>query len=235
MCIQQLQINDCFFQITPGRELNARGSSRDELESDLPNGGTGSIYSWPGSLHNTNATAEGAKIKSDTDTDSNFKYVKDVLEFLGFMGNEDIQMWHTLDQVALKPSLPMDLDRSWGHEIESTGEDSVNTNHHLLLFNVVKEVLLQIHETSTYFPRPFSFNNRLRPMHKGQYLLNEIWTRVNSYLSLRPELDQTLDDVVGRDLAKSSGWMNLQHEEECVALALEEMIVKDLLDEVIFS
>jgi hypothetical protein len=29
--------------------------------------------------------------------------------------------------------------------------------------------------------------------------------------------------------------MNLQQEEECVALELEEMIIDDLLDEIIFS
>jgi hypothetical protein len=72
-------------------------------------------------------------------------------------------------------------------------------------------------------------------MPKGNYLVNEVWNNVSSYLSLRPELDETLDDVVGRDLTKGTGWMNLQQEEECVALELEEMIIDDLLDEIIFS
>ena len=52
---------------------------------------------------------------------------------------------------------------------------------------------------------------------------------------MKPELDQTLDDVVGRDLAKGKGWMILQEEEEYVALELEEMIMDELLDEFIFS
>ncbi|TQE03237.1 hypothetical protein C1H46_011138 [Malus baccata] len=38
---------------------------------------------------------------------------------------------------------------------------------------------------------------------------------VRSYLSLRPEMDQSLDDVVARDLAKGDRWMNLQWEIEC--------------------
>ncbi|MED6133656.1 hypothetical protein PIB30_030175 [Stylosanthes scabra] len=176
-----------------------------------------------------NATAEGTGIKSDDEEiDSNFKHVKHVLEYLGLMGNEDniVQLWHTLDQQL--------IDTSWFHVIESIGEDSVISNHHhhhhhhhdLLVSNIVKEVLLQIHETSSTYSTI---------IHKGQHLLNEVWIRVNSYLRLRPELDQTLDDVVGRDLAKKNGcWMILKHEEECVALELEEIIFKDLVDEIIF-
>ncbi|XP_052114789.1 protein TRM32-like isoform X2 [Arachis duranensis] len=178
-----------------GRELNTRSSSMNELEIELPN--------------NTNAIAESRGIKSDNeDIDSNFKYVKHVLEYLGLMGNEE-----NIVQ-PIKPSLLMDFDTSWFHEIESNGEDSAKSNHHhhhLLLSNIVKEVLLQIYETSS------STNTTI--MHKGQqHLLNEVWIRVNLYLRLRPELDQTLDDVVGGDLAKNNGWMILKHEEECAAL-----------------
>ncbi|XP_061358617.1 protein TRM32-like [Gastrolobium bilobum] len=236
-------IGDCFGQIIPGGELNTQDSTFDELEADLPNGG--SVYSLPDSLSNTNASVavEGTNksddnhfllFKSDADNGSNFKYVKDILEFSGFMGNENIQMPYTVDQ-PIKPSLFMDLDASLSNEIKSSEEEIINPYDHQLIFNLVNEVLLEIYERSpTYFPRPFSFNHRLHPMPKGNYLLNQVWTSVNSYLSLRPELDQTLDDVVGRDLAKRSGWMNLQHEEECVALELEEMIIDDLLDEIIF-
>ncbi|MED6181579.1 hypothetical protein PIB30_020675 [Stylosanthes scabra] len=183
-----------------GRELNTRDSSMDELEIELSN--------------NTNATAE------DEEIDSNFKYVKHVLECLGLMGNEEniVQLWHTLDQQL--------IDASWFHEIESNEEDTVisNHHHHLLVSNLVKEVVLQIHETSSTYSTI---------IHKGQHLLNEVWIRVQSYLRLRPELDETLDDVVGRDLAKKNGWMILKHVEERVALELEEIIFKDLLDEII--
>ncbi|CAL0324243.1 unnamed protein product [Lupinus luteus] len=192
-----------------GGELNPRSSSMEELESDNHF-----------LLH-----------KSVTENDSNFKYVKKILEVSGFMGNEQNQMWYSLNQ-PLKPSLRKDLD----NEIESYGEEIASNYDHQLLFNLVNEVLLEIDEISpTYFPIPFSFNRKTRPMPKGQYLLNAVWTIVSSYLSLRPELDQTLDDVISRDLAKGSVWMNLQQEEEYVALELEEMIVDDLLDELVFS
>ncbi|KAL2332131.1 hypothetical protein Fmac_019712 [Flemingia macrophylla] len=199
-----------------GIELNTLGSTLDELETD-------SSYKESDSV-----TAEV------TGSTSNFKYVKNVLEFSGFLGNEHIQMRYTVDQ-PLKPSLFKDLDATLRHEFEPSEEETTNPYDHQLLFNLVNEVMLEIYGKSpTYFPRPFSFNPRLHPMPKGHYLLNEVWNSVNSYLTLRPELDQTLDDVVGRDLAKSR-WMILQEEEEYVALELEEMIMEDLLDEFIFS
>lgn len=206
-------------------ELNTQGSALDKLETDLSC--TRSAYS---SNRNASVTAE------DTNNTSNFKYVKNVLQFSGFLGNENIQMRYAVDQ-PLKSSLFKDLNATLRHEIEPPeGETNINPNDHQLLFNLVNEALLEVYGRSpTYFPRPFSFNTRLHPMPKGNYLLNEVWTSVNSYLTLRPELDQTLDDVVGRDLAKRSGWMILQEEEEFVALELEDMIVDDLLDELVLS
>ncbi|XP_003543514.2 protein TRM32 isoform X2 [Glycine max] len=199
-----------------GTKLNSLRSTLDELETDLS-------YS---SDRNASVTAE------DTDNTSDFKYVKNILEFSGYLRNEHTQMPYTVDQ-PLKPSIFKDLDATLRHEIEPSEEETIN---HQLLFNLVNEVLLEIYGRSpTYFPRPFSFNPRLHSMPKGNYLLNEVWNSVNSYLNLKPELDQTLDDVVGRDLAKGKGWMILQEEEEYVALELEEMIMDELLDEFIFS
>jgi hypothetical protein len=161
--------------------------------------------------------------------------VKDILEYSGFTRNEQTQMRYTVDQ-PIKPTLFTALEESLLHENEYSGEENTNMCDHQLLFNLINEVLFQMYENSpTYFPKPFTFNYKLKSMPKGNYLVNEVWDNVSSYLSLRPELDETLDDVVGRDLTKRSGWMNLQQEEECVALELEEMIIDDLLDEIIFS
>ncbi|CAK8536101.1 unnamed protein product [Lathyrus sativus] len=175
-------------------------------------------------------------LKSYSENNSNFKYVKDILEYSGFIGNEQIQMRYTVDQ-PIKPSLFIALEESLLHENEYSAEENNNMLDHQLLFNLINETLFQIYEKSpTYFPRPFAFNHWLKPMPKGNYIVKEVWDNVSSYLSLRPELDQTLEDVVGRDLMKrSGGWMNLQQEEECVALDLEEMIIDDLLEEIIFS
>lgn len=206
------------------KEGNTRGSSMDEMDKDLTK--TESRYSLPEKETDKRRDNYFLLFGSDIENESNFKYVKHIIELSGFMENEHTQMWHTVNQ-PLKPSL--------FKEIECCGEDICKPNDHQLLFNIVNEVLLDIYEgSSTFFPRSFSFNLRLHPMPKGHRLLKEVWARVNLYLSLKPELDQTLDDVVGRDLA-STGWMKLQLEEECVALELEDMIVDELLDEIIFS
>ncbi|KAI4334523.1 hypothetical protein L6164_019206 [Bauhinia variegata] len=213
-------------------ELMTTGSSMDESKIDLLE---------PVSLCNADvvATTKGASnnhsllFEQDKENNSDFKYVKEVLEFTGFMGNEHTQMWQTVEQ-PLKPSLFKVLEASMPQETICSGGEVSNSCDHQLLFYLVNEVLLEIYErSSTYFPRPFSFNLSLHPMPKGHHLLKEVWARVNSYMSLKPELDQTLDDVVGRDLAKNHSWMNLQSQEEYVALELEEMIMEDLLDEVI--
>lgn len=222
--------------------FHAEGRERSTLDSTLDE-----LDSLPDSLSNTNASVKAKDANksldnhiqlfiSDIENDSNFKYVKDVLEFSGFMGND--QMRYTVEQ-PLKPTLFKALEASLNHEKESSGEEIINIyDHHQLLFNLVNEVIFETHENSPcYFPRPLFFSHQLHPMPKGQYLLKEVWSGVSSYLSLRPELFQTLDDVVSHDLAKRSGWMNteLQQEEEIVALELEEMIIDDLLDEIVFS
>ena len=69
----------------------------------------------------------------------------------------------------------------------------------------------------------------------GHHVLAEVWTNISWYLSWRPEADQSLDNNVTRDLAKSDGWMNLQFEVECIGLELEDMIFDDLLDEFLWT
>ncbi|WJX69581.1 hypothetical protein P8452_53804 [Trifolium repens] len=203
-----------------GKELNTRGSNASVTAAEDTNKSLQNDF-----LH----------FKSYSETDSNFKYVKDILEYSGFTRNEQTQMRYTVDQ-PIKPTIFTALEESLLHENEYSGEENTNMCDHQLLFNLINEVLFQMYENSpTYFPKPFAFNYKLKSMPKGNYLVNEVWDNVSSYLSLRPELDETLDDVVGRDLTKRSGWMNLQQEEEYVALELEEMIIDDLLDEIIFS
>lgn len=215
----EISCQDNIISQAEGKESNTHSSNASVTDIDTNN-----------SLEN-----HFLHFKSYPENDSNFKYVKDILEFSGFMGNEQTQMRYTVDQ-PMKPSLFTALEEIFLHENECSEEENINMCDHQLLFNLVNEVLFQIYENSpTYFPKPFAFNYKLKPMPKGNYLVKEVWDSVSSYLRLRPELDQTLDDVVGRDLTKGSGWMNLQQEEECVSLELEEMIIDDLLDEILFS
>ncbi|KAK4285221.1 hypothetical protein QN277_001948 [Acacia crassicarpa] len=224
MNILEASCEDISTDNTRGTERNIEGSSVNDMEADLLKIESRNSLQAKG----TNRSSDNSflLLESNIIDDSNFKYVKYIMELSGFMENDHTQMWHTVNQ-PLKPSL--------FEETECSEKEIDKPTDHRLLFDIVNESLLEVFEgSSTYFPRPFSFNLRLRPIPKGHRLLKEVWTKVNSYLSLTPELDQTLDDVVRRDL-ESNGWMNLQSEEECVALELEDMIVDDLLDEIIFS
>ncbi|XP_024028108.1 protein TRM32 isoform X2 [Morus notabilis] len=173
----------------------------------------------------------GHYFQPDITGNTDFNYVRDVLELSGFIDNEETSTWHSLDQ-PLSPSMFKELEDMLHHE----NEISENICNHQLLFDLVNETLVEMNEKSyTYFPKAFSLGRLVRPMPKGDHLLKEIWTRISSYLRLRPELDQSLDDVVARDLAKNDGWMDLEWEMEMVALELEDDIFDQLLDEVLCS
>lgn len=171
--------------------------------------------------------------KLDKLNDAYFNYVGVVLELSGFIKNEYLGTWYSLDQ-PLSPSLFKELEACLHPELEDNEEVADGSCDHKLLFDLINDTLVDIYERSfTYFPKAFSFNRHIRPMPKGHQLLEEVWTKINSYLSLRPELDQSLEDVVARDLVKCDGWMNLQFDSECVALELEDVILEELLDELV--
>ncbi|GAV68936.1 DUF3741 domain-containing protein/DUF4378 domain-containing protein [Cephalotus follicularis] len=163
--------------------------------------------------------------------DSDFNYVRDVLELSGFIGNEYFATWHSLEQ-PLNPSLFKELESYLPHEFEV--ENGINC-YHQLLFDLVNVALVEIYDKSyTYFPKAFSFSRRICPMPKEHHVLEEVWSRVGWYLNSRQELkDQSLDDIAARDMAKGDGWMNLQLEAELMALDLEEMIFDELVDEIL--
>ncbi|KAJ4725817.1 protein TRM32 [Melia azedarach] len=166
--------------------------------------------------------------------EASFNYVKDVLQLSGFIGNESLGKWYSLDQ-PLDPTLFKEIEAYLHQEVQSSDEFGGSSDHQLL-FNLINEVLLEMYDKLfTYFPRTFSFNHHIRPMPKGHHVLEEVWARICWYLSFRSELDRSLDDIVAQDLSKGNGWMNHQFETECVALEMEELIFDELLDEVIFS
>lgn len=158
-----------------------------------------------------------------------FNYVRHVLELSSFVGDDEAPTWHSIDQ-PLSPSLFKQLEDCFdSYENEITG--SYNDQHHQLLFDLINETLVDMNEKShMYFPRTSS-----RSMPKGNRLLADVWMTTDSYLSLRPEMDSSLDDVVARDLAKRDGRINLEWDREMVALELEDMIFNQLLEDVLCS
>ncbi|KAH7550044.1 hypothetical protein JRO89_XS13G0125100 [Xanthoceras sorbifolium] len=195
-----------------------------------------STYSLPGCLEKVNHEKDYSFMHFEMDIDdASFNYVRDVLELSGFIGNESLGAWYSLDQ-PLNPSLFKKLEGYLHHELQCSPEEVVGNCDHQLLFDLINETLLEIYERSfTYFPRAFSFNHHIRPMPKGHCVLEEVWSKICSYMSFRSEIDHSLDDIVVQDLAKRDSWMTRQFETECVALELEDLIFDELLDEVICS
>lgn len=192
----------------------------DAVNSDKNDGGDQSLDNRSGNFFQPNITEN-----------ADFNYIRDILELSGFIDNEESETWHSVDQ-PLSPSVFKELEDYIHHD----NEISENICNHQLLFDLVNETLVEMNEKSyTYFPKALSTNHLVPPMPKGNRLLNEVWSRTNSYLSLRPELDRSLDDVVARDLAKRDGWMDLEWEMEMVALELEDLIFDQLLDEILCS
>lgn len=187
------------------------------------------------STENTNKGVENHFLHFHLD-DAEFNYVRIVLELSGFIKAEHLGTWYSLDQ-PLNPSLFKELEALFHPELEDYGEEiDGSCDYHRPLFDLINDTLLEIYERSfTYFPRAFSFNHHIHPMPKGHHLLEEVLAKISKYLSLRPELDQSLDDIVARDLTKGDAWMNLQFDNECVTLELEDLIFDQLLDELICS
>ncbi|KAK6942962.1 protein of unknown function DUF4378 [Dillenia turbinata] len=184
--------------------------------------------------------SEGKKVLSkpdlqfqiDTKDKDDFNYVKDVLELSGFRGEELHDSWHSADQ-PLDPSVFRELEGCFLPEPDSSGYEVLNWDH-LLLFDLINEVLVQMYERScTYCPMPLTFLCHVSPMPKRHHILEEVWSVIRSHLSLQPELDQMLDSVAIPDFAKNDGWMNLHFDVECLGLEIEDIIFDDLLDELL--
>ncbi|KAJ0087972.1 hypothetical protein Patl1_31872 [Pistacia atlantica] len=173
-------------------------------------------------------------VQVDVKDKAKFDYVKNVLKLSGFSGNESLGIWHC-DYQPVDPSvydeiegcIPLDLDCS-GNE-----DGSCNQMH---LFDMINEILMEIYERSySYYPKRLSSLCHIHPMPAGNNVLKEVWTNINSYLSLRLEPDHSLNYIASEDLSKNDRWMDLQFDSECVGLELEDLILEELIEETIFS
>lgn len=173
------------------------------------------------------------KIQVNINDKDKFTYVRDVLELSGFSGNETLGTWHADDQ-PLDPLLYEAIRGCIFCDPHCSGDQEVTYCNHPLLFDLINEVLMELYERSySYCPRILSSLCHVRPMPVGHRVLKEVWANISWYLNYESGFDKPLDYVASRDLARSDGWMNLQFENECLGLELEELIFDDLLEELI--
>ncbi|KAB5519908.1 hypothetical protein DKX38_024227 [Salix brachista] len=168
----------------------------------------------------------------DAKDKAEFDYVKDVLTLSGFTGNELHGTWNSDDQ-PVHHSIFEEAEGCMLLDPECCGNEGGNC-HHLLLFDLINEVLMEIYVNSyAYYPVPLSSLSHVRPMPVERHVLEEVWTNISWYLSSTTEGDHSLDYALRRDLAKSDGWMKLHYDTECAGLELEDLIFEDILDEIL--
>ncbi|KAL1210897.1 Protein TRM32 [Cardamine amara subsp. amara] len=169
-----------------------------------------------------------------------FNYVRDILEISGFNAPESLSMWQ-LDYQPLDPLVYEEVTTTTGcmfqdPECSRNEEEGGNCNH-LLLFDLINEVLIEIYERSYhYYPKPLSSLCKIHPMPLGYSVLKEVWVRISCYLRYKPHDEQQwFDKIISRDLSKDDGWMDLQFESECVGIEVEDLIFEELLEELLVS
>ncbi|KAM0941337.1 putative protein TRM32 [Dioscorea sansibarensis] len=148
--------------------------------------------------------------------EAEFNYVQAILHKSGFIGEDYLRELY-----------------SPGHPTDSESDKVFDEE---LLFDLVNEVLLVIYNSSfTYCPLLSHLVSRTRPVPTGSHLLQEVWADISWHLSSKTHEDEAVDTLVARHYARNDGWMNLQHEIEIVGLELEDIILNDLLDEVVYQ
>ncbi|XP_024011154.1 protein TRM32 isoform X2 [Eutrema salsugineum] len=168
-----------------------------------------------------------------------FNYVRDILEISGFNAPESLSMWQS-DYQPLDPLVYEEATTTKGCMIQdpecSTNQEGGGNCNHLLLFDLINEVLIEIYERSYHYcPKPLSSLCRIHPMSVGYSVLKEVWVRISCYLRYKPHDEQSFDKIMSRDLSRDDGWMDLQFESECVGIEVEDLIFEELLEELLVS
>ncbi|KAK3136824.1 hypothetical protein QOZ80_5BG0443000 [Eleusine coracana subsp. coracana] len=176
--------------------------------------------------------AEPLHIYVSDKNEADFQYVKDILKKSGFScGEVD---WYASNQ-PVSPVIFEEAESSC-QELSMVNDDPHNIVRHMLLFDLINEVLLDIYDSSLVTgPWHSRFDSRTRPIPMGSHVLEEVWAKVSCYLSLQWKAGQTVEDVVVHDLMRKDGWMNLVCDVECAALDVEDLIVEDFLDDVVIQ
>ncbi|XP_031103282.1 uncharacterized protein LOC116006909 [Ipomoea triloba] len=170
------------------------------------------------------------RIQVDDSNKAAFDYVKCVLEVSGLCSGEFLEKWHSAE-MPLNP-LVFDEVEQIVAQSDCTGSEDDGVYDHLVLFSSVNEALLEIYEKSyLYWPKALTCRSCIKRMPVGYGIVEDVWGDIRRLL----RQSNSLDDPVSWDLARGDNWMNLQFEAECVGLELEDLILDDLLDELLYD
>ncbi|KAF5797147.1 hypothetical protein HanRHA438_Chr08g0372271 [Helianthus annuus] len=180
-------------------------------------------------------TINNKKQMGSSTKDDDFTYVKKILERSGYIKNGFQQTWHSTNP-PLDPFVFQQIESHYVHDPERFAEEVNELSHRLLIFDLVDEVLLTMYERScTYYPKELSSYCHISPAPNGSLVFDEVWKSVSRLLDFEHDINESLNDIVTCDLKSDDGWMNLQLDYECVGLDLEDLILDEVLEEVVFE
>ncbi|KAM0003953.1 putative protein TRM32 [Helianthus debilis subsp. tardiflorus] len=180
-------------------------------------------------------TVNNKKQMDSSTKDDDFTYVKKILERSGYIKNGFQQTWHSTNP-PLDPFVFQQIESHYVHDPERLAEEVNELSHRLLIFDLVDEVLLTMYERScTYYPKELSSYCHISPAPNGSLVFDEVWKSVSRLLGFEHDINESLNDIVTRDLKSDDGWMNLQLDYESVGLDLEDLILDEVLEEVVFE
>ncbi|MBA0584456.1 uncharacterized protein LOC105792226 [Gossypium raimondii] len=148
------------------------------------------------------------------------KYIRSVLQISGLNWDELFRKWNLADQML--DSSMFDNVKLWHHK-------SCSTDHHRLIFSYINEVLSEMYRC--YFrcsPWISLLDPRPRPARFSKDMVHEVLRHVD-WVLLTELPQQTLQQLVENDLAKSGTWFNLRFVTEEVIIELADSILQDLV------
>lgn len=155
------------------------------------------------------------------DQESEFEYVKAVLEASALSCEDFIGICHSSDQL-LHPSLFEELEVSF----------TQSSSDRKLLFDCTNEVLMEVYER--FFgssPLLSLVKPNIWPTPTAKHVVREVWKGIDR--NLVQEFPFTLDQLIGKDMAKAGTWVDLQFDAECIGVEIEDAILEELLEETI--
>ncbi|MBA0737263.1 hypothetical protein Gogos_010734 [Gossypium gossypioides] len=148
------------------------------------------------------------------------KYIRSVLQISGLNWDELFRKWNLADQM---------LDSSMFDNVKLWHNKSCSTDHHRLIFSYINEVLSEMYRC--YFrcsPWISLLDLRPRSARFSKDMVHEVLRHVD-WVLLTELPQQTLQQLVENDLAKSGMWFNLRFDTEEVIIELADSILQDLV------
>ncbi|KAG6535276.1 hypothetical protein ZIOFF_000241 [Zingiber officinale] len=173
------------------------------------------------------STSDSFYIQLDQEDEAEFKYVRDTLMKSNINSSEFIEEWYPQYQ----PHDPF----LFGKVVDTFDESETASLDHLLLTDLINEVLLETYEKCFLQNWFLLIHPSPRTIPLGRHLLKEVWMKISKLLNLQRQSNHTLQNAMAQDSANDNRWLNSQWEAEAAGMELECLVLGDLLDELLLE